>query len=126
MTTCCKYTAGMLRSRIVIERKVQTPDGMGGFTETWEEQPAGGVYAFWEAVIDAFAFLAEKKVASSLTTMPRFKAVIRFRGDSEGAPFYSAGDRVTYRGRFYGIESVVDPDDRQEWLEFALVEGQPS
>lgn len=126
MTDCCKYHTGMLKSKIVIERLTLTPDGAGGFDESWAPDPAGGVWAHWTAEIDAFQFLSEKKVAGSLTSMSRFKAIIRFRGDAQGAPYYSARDRVIYRGREYGIESIVDPDDSQEWLELALVEGQPS
>lgn len=126
MPSCCKYHAGMLRSLIVIERYSSVSDGMGGHTPTWTPDPAEGVWAHWEAVLDAFQFLTEKERAGRLEARPRFKAVIRFRGDAEGAPYYTEGDRVLYRGRYYSIESAVDPDDGQDWIEFALVGGAPS
>ena len=54
------------------------------------------------------------------------RAVIRFRGNAEGAPYYSAADRVVYRSRTYNITAIVDVDDAGEWLELSLTEGEPS
>jgi len=116
---CCKYHSGLLKSKLLIERKTRVSDGMGGFTETWATE--GVVWAQWKALNGA-----ERYHAMRLGSEPRAKAVIRFRGDSYGAPYYSGRDRVLHKGRYWNIESVIDPDDRQEWLELNLVEGQPS
>lgn len=116
---CCKYKLGDLRTKLVIERKTRTTDNMGGYVETWATETT--VWAIWKALNGA-----ERYQAMRLGSEPRAKAVIRFRGDANGAPYYSGRDRVLHRGRYWNIESVVDPDDRQQWLELNLVEGQPS
>lgn len=120
MVRCCsKYRARDLSAQIAIERKTQAADGMGGSTETWAE--VGSVRAMWRPLSGS-----ERYQAMRITSQPRATAIIRFRGDSFGAPFYSAADRVVYRGRTYNIESVIDVDDAGEWLELSLVEGAPS
>ncbi len=56
----------------------------------------------------------------------KFRAIIRFKGNANGAPYYSAADRVLYRGRTYAINSVLDMDDSQKWLELMLTETKAS
>lgn len=119
MVDCGKYSAGMLQSRIVIRRKTRTPDGAGGVTETWSD--IGTPWAYWTKP-------SGREVWGADRTMPMasVKAVIRFRGDANGNPFYTAADRVEYRGRQYAVISARDADDRQEWIELSLTEGGPS
>jgi SPP1 family predicted phage head-tail adaptor len=120
MVKCCsKYNARQLKSRIVIQRKAQASDGMGGWTETWSA--GDDVWALWKPMSGSERVQA-MRVSPSLSV----RAVIRFRGDAEGAPYYSAADRVTYRGRTYNITAVIDVDDAGEWLELMLSEGSPS
>lgn len=120
MVSCCsKYRARDLSARITIQRKAQAADGMGGSTETWAT--IGEVWAMWKPLRGS-----ERYQAMRITSQPRATAIIRFRGDSFGAPFYSAADRVQYKGRTYNIESVIDVDDDGDWLELGLVEGAPS
>lgn len=116
---CGKYSAGMLQSRITIERKTRTADGMGGATEAWASQATP--WAMWRALSGRELYQAQR-IMPTVTV----KAVIRFRGDAYGAPFYTPGDRVKYRNREYAVSAVIDPDDRQEWLEMYLSEGMPS
>lgn len=118
---CSKYKAGDLRARIVIERKTNTADDYGGYTEGWAEDPAGGVWAAWKALSGREGYTGQRE-APFVTV----RAAIRFRGDANGAPYYTPKDRVTYRGREYGIKAVRDPDDRQRWLELDLVETDAS
>lgn len=117
--SCGKYSAGMLQSKITIERKTRTSDGMGGVTETWAT--AGTPWAMWKALSGS-----ELWAAMRINPNVKVKAVIRFKGDANGAPYYGPADRVTYRGRQYAVVAVTDPDDRQEWLEMMLSEGMPS
>jgi len=116
---CSKYRAHDLSARITIQRKTQAADGMGGFTEAWTA--IGQVWAMWKPLSGSERFQAMR-----ITSQPRARAIIRFRGDSYGAPYYSAADRVVYRNRTYNIESVIDVDDAGDWLELSLVEGAPS
>lgn len=118
---CCEIHAGKFRSLLAVQRRVTTADGIGGNTETWSPDPPEGVWAELKATR---TFSGERFAEQRLTPLNRFTAVTHFRGDSEGAPYYSANDRVVYKGRTYGIESVVDVEDRQQYLLFTLVEGQ--
>lgn len=120
MVTCCsKYNARQLRQRITIQSKTQTTDGMGGFTEVWS---AGDeVWAMWTTMSGS-----ERVRAMGIEPTLSIKAVIRFRGNADGAPYYSAADRVIYRGRKYNIRSIADVDGMQDWLELMLAEGEPS
>lgn len=117
--SCGKYSAGVLQSKITIERKTRAADGMGGFTETWAS--VGTPWAMWRALSGSELWAAQR-----INPIVRIKAVIRFKGDAYGAPYYSAADRVTYRNREYAVVAVMDPDDRQEWLELMLAESAPS
>ena len=123
---CAGISISDLSTLIVIERYSSASDGQGGSTRTWVEDPSGGVWAKWEAVRDAFSFLAERGDADRLVSKSRFRATVRFKGDANGAPYWTAADRVSFRGRYYNIESAVDIDGRQEWIELSLVEGDVS
>lgn len=120
MKKCCTpYSAGKLDQQIAIQRKSRSADGMGGYTETWAT-----VASVWASI--KITAGGERYAAMQLSSNPRAKAVIRFRGDDNGAPYYSGSDRVLYRGRYWAIDSVIDPDGRQRWLELALIEGKAS
>lgn len=116
---CSKYSARDLNRRIAIERKERTADGMGGVTEVWLREAT--VWAMWKPLSGS-----EQYRAMRISPETRVKAVIRFRGDDNGAPYYTANDRIIFRGRTYNIEAVIDVDGDQEWLELSLVEGKPS
>jgi SPP1 family predicted phage head-tail adaptor len=117
--SCGLYSAGQLQSKITIQRKTRASDGMGGVTESWAVEATP--WAMWRALSGS-----ELWAAMRINPMVKVKAVIRFKGDAYGAPYYTPGDRVTYRNREYAIIAVLDPDDRQEWLEMMLAEGSPS
>ena len=120
MVSCCgKYATGDLRSKITIQRKTRTSDGAGGVTEAW-----GDIATVWASWVPGAG--SEVWRAQRINPLVRVKAAIRFRGDSFGAPYYGPQDRVFYRGRYHAVISVVDPDDRREWLELMLSEGAPS
>ena len=118
---CCDISAGMLSSKITIERSTNTPDGEGGFTDTWAADPVGGVWAMVRA-----AGGAERWQADRVTPTNRYRFTIRFRGDANGAPYYSARDRIIHNGREYGVESVVDVDDERRYLEITATENKAS
>lgn len=116
---CGEYSAGKLSARITIERATSTADGMGGIVDVWAVEATP--WAMWKA-------LSGSELWSAMRINPtiKVKAVIRFRGDAYGAPYYKPSDRVTYRNRQYSVVAVMDPDDGQQWLELMLAEGMPS
>lgn len=113
--------AGMLRSKIVIERITETSDGSGGFTEAWMPDPAGGVWAHSKAMSGT-----ERMFAMRETPLNTFRFVIRYRDNGEGAPYYSSKDRIFWKNRYYAIKSVVDVEDQQRWIQIIAVEGAAS
>ena len=121
VTKCCDISAGMLDTKITIERSTTSSDGEGGLTDAWAADPAGGVWAMVKAMSGA-----ERWFAQRVTPGNRYRFVIRYRGDGNGAPYYSARDRVVFQGREYGIESVVDVDTQGRYLELMAVENKAS
>jgi SPP1 family predicted phage head-tail adaptor len=123
MVKCCDISSGDLSERVTIERNTPTADGEGGFTDTWAADPAGGVWAKVRAVGGSERFFADR-----LQPGNRYRFVIRFRGQASnpGAPYYSADDRIVYNGREYGIESVVDVENRRRFLEIVAMENKAS
>ncbi len=114
---CCNIHAGMLRSKVTIQRKANTPDGAGGWLEVWAT--AGQPFAMWKALSGG-----ERWQAMRVSPHNRVRLVIRFKDDGNGAPYYSGADRVKYKGRTYSIESVLDIEDRRKFLEIMVVEGK--
>lgn len=120
---CCDVKAGDLRTLVTIERRTATPDGVGGFTEAWAADPAGGAWAKVEAaggIMGMAAAMSAGRVSPSNT----YKITVRFRGDGNGAPYWSANDRVIVNGREYGIMSVVDPDGRRKFIQIIAQENR--
>jgi SPP1 family predicted phage head-tail adaptor len=118
---CCDITSGKLSEKITIERNTPATDSEGGFTDAWAADPLGGVWAMARAVGGAERWFAER-----VTPGNRYRFVIRFRDDGNGAPYYSAADRIVYNGRTYGIESVVDIENDRRFLEITAVENKAS
>lgn len=108
-----KYKASDLKARLKIERKIRTNDGQGGFTLEWIV--IGEPRAQWIPLEGGEQWNA-MRVASGI----RVNSVIRFRGDEQGRPYYSKGDRITYKGRQYDIESLIDVDNEHRWLKMGL------
>ena len=116
---CCDITAGKLKSKITIERLTNTPDGSGGSVRTWATEGTP------KALIRGLSG-GERWQAMRISPENRFRAIIRFRGNASGAPYYTAADRVTYRGNTYAITSVMDMEDKRKFLELMLVETKAS
>lgn len=118
---CCDITAGKLKALISLQKATTTADGEGGFTDTWAADPVGGVYAMVKPMSGSERWFAERVQPGN-----RYRFVIRYRGDANDAPYYSAADRIVYKGRTYGIEAVVDIEDEQRFLEIMAVENKAS
>ena len=92
--------SGRLRFKVNLQKKTRVPDGLGGFTTTWQTvfsdvwaditQPSGG---------DVFKY---GKMIEELTT----KVVIRYNKAVRG------GWRVQYGDVSYDINHVLDEDMR--------------
>ncbi len=119
---CCNINADMLNVLVSIEKKTRTPDGSGGFVETWAENPKGGVWAGVQNLSGTERWEAMRIQPGNL-----IRIVTWFVGDSLGAPFWTSADhRVKIRGRIWGILAIMDVEMQQEWLKFDLFESKPS
>jgi len=122
MDKCCDMHAGMLKHPIYIEKRTDSADGMGGYTITWAGDPSGPVYARIQNLTGSERWEAMRTMSSNL-----IRITIRFRGDANGAPYWSAGThRVKIRGRYYNIIAIQDKNFESKWLVMDLVEGEPS
>ncbi len=97
-------SVGKLRHRVTIQQLVNTDDGAGGSIETWQN-----VATVWAAIepLRGNERYAAQQVQSTLT----HKVTIRYR---EGI---KPQMRLTYKGRIFDIESVIDIEERHHWLE---------
>ena len=100
---------GDLRHRITIQKPTKTADGMGGFTETWADHAT-----VWAAVwpLKGQTLLDAKK----LETVISHRIVTRYI--SGVYPYW----RISYDSRTFTIDSIVNPDERNRWLEFLCYE----
>lgn len=122
MTKCCPdITARDLSDKIIVERKSRVSDGQGGFAETWAASPAGGVWARMEPLGGS-----ERWQAMRIGSPVRYRAVVRWRDDGAGNPYWSASDRVTFQGRTYGIDAVYPYQGGKRFVELMLTESAPS
>lgn len=106
---------GRMHERITLQRVTRAQDNIGGTTETWAD-----LCTVWARVVP----MAGREMLDGQRVSPqtRFKATIWWKGDANGSPAYTAADRVIWRGREYGIESVA-PVGRNERMELRLIEG---
>ena len=100
---------GILRHRATIQQLVNIDDGAGGSIETWEN--VATVWAAIEPLRGNERYTAQQ-VQSTLT----HKVTIRYR---EGI---KPQMRLTYEGRIFDIESVIDIEERHRWLELLCSE----
>lgn len=112
MTKCCKYTAGMLREPVTFERKTQTPDGGGGFTETWSAISAAPDRAFVKPLSGRERW-ASQRVEATASHM----IVVRYFAD------LTEVDRVVIRDRPYQIRFINNVDFDDKWLEISAEAG---
>ena len=102
--------AGRLRNNVTIQAKTITTDSYGGSVETWAD--VADVAASLEP-------LAGRELASAQTVNAETTTRIRMR--------YRAGvvssNRITFDGKFYNIQSIVDTDMRHRELIVMASEG---
>ena len=87
---------------LILERRVQRPDGAGGFTSDW--QPLGVV---WAAILPGTG----REIAALSTSLSRVPYRIILRAAPEGAPSRPIpGQRFRQGGRLFAIAAVTETD----------------
>jgi SPP1 family predicted phage head-tail adaptor len=95
--------AGKLRQQITIERASQTQNEYGEIVEGWETV---GTFPASVEPINGREYFAAQAVQSEVTTRIR----MRYK------PGILVTDRVTHGGTVYNIQSVINPEMRNEEL----------
>ena len=110
---CDKIKGSDLKEKVRIRQRTTTAGTYGTHTETttdhveWAKvRPFGG---------------RERFDQMRMRPGEGFRITIRFRGDTNGNPFYTIDDRVILRTQELAIESVVDIEDAHRWIELVCV-----
>lgn len=101
---------GSLNKRITLQYEVKTSDNMGGFDVVWTDNSK-----VWAAI---WPTSAREQVQSMKETMT-ISHQIRIRYKSS----VLASWRVKLRSRYFNIVSIVNPEERGEWLDLMCKES---
>lgn len=105
-----KDLTSRLRKRIEIEEPVQTPDGGGGFSTSWQN-----FATVWAEITPLRG--SENFENGKLENIGNFTITIRYlEGMAEKM-------RVKSGTRIFNIRGIVDPDENKEILEIFAEEG---
>jgi SPP1 family predicted phage head-tail adaptor len=104
-------TVSELNKKIVIQKPVSVSDGMGGFTETWQE-----VSTVWAAIwpISASETIKTMQVGMNITHRIRIRYIESLR----------ASYRILWQGRYFNITSIINPNTENRWLDILCKEAQ--
>ncbi len=94
---------GEMRTELVLEQATPTPDGAGGFTETWSEIAA--VFARLQPIVVRERFGADQTLEEVT-----HRVTIRYRPDVASGMRFVMGDRVL------SILTVHDSDETGRYL----------
>ena len=101
---------GDLRHKVTIQYPVQVADGMGGFTETFRTSARVSA-AIWP--VSANTVMEQKKLEMDITHR------IRIRYRSGILPHW----QVVFNTRTFSIVSIINPEERNRWLDLLCVEA---
>lgn len=112
MTKCCDVTIADLRWQIQIQNKEPT-----GATD-----PMGGVIVDWVTVATPWAKMkpmtgTEQYRADKLNAVGITQVIIRYRSGLNEAM------KVVYKGEDYQIRSIIDMEEKRQWLELMIEKG---
>lgn len=105
--------AGNMRQRIRIEQPVHTPDGLGGYTRSWET-----VTTVWAEISGGQG--DERLVAGQLTSQATHRIRLRWRDDITPVM------RAVFGTRVFAIRAVAEHDGKRRSLELIVEEGAGS
>ena len=101
---------GDLKHRIILQYKTRVSDGMGSFTETWNDGDT--IYAaIWPTSAK------ELVAADSVSMVVSHRIRIRYRKDIR------ASWRIKYKNAFYNIVSIVNPNMENKILDIMAKEA---
>ena len=102
---------GDLNKRVTLQYKTRVPDGMGGFTEVWNSVTPDTWAAIWPTSA------RDLIQASSTAMVVSHRIRIRYRRDVRGSY------RVKFGNRYFAIVSIINPEEKNEWLDLMCKEA---
>jgi len=102
--------AGALNKRITIQYPTKVGDGMGHFTETWNDGDT-----IWAAIWPTSA----KEMVQSMQTDMVISHRIRIRHRSVLRPWW----RIKFGHRYFNIVSILNPSEKNEMLDLMCKES---
>lgn len=104
---------GKLNKRITIQQPIETADGMGGFTTTWED-----LITIWSALWPTSA----KEIIRSESNVTEVTHRIRVRYRSDILHNYRIKFKTRFATRYFNIVSIVNPNEHNQWLDIMAKE----
>jgi len=101
---------GLLNKRVLWQYKTRVSDGMGGFTESYVDS-----CTTWSAIWPVSS--AEVVAANSTSLVVSHRIRIRYRST------FKASWRGKFGTRFFSIVSVLNPNERCEYLDILCKEA---
>ncbi len=103
MTLNASQLVASFRKQVAIQNKVSTPDGQGGFTESW---PDGSTV--WASVEPLKSY--ERAQAMQMAVPQTHKITMRYTDEVTEA------SRIRYGDRIFWVKETNDPEERQRFL----------
>lgn len=112
-----KNTASSLRHRVTLQEEVQTADGAGGYTRSWQN-----VADLWAEIttINIKSYGQERFFAGKIQAEVTHKIIIRYR---DGV---TSSMRLVFGSSIFNIRSVFNRNENNEILELLVEEGVAS
>lgn len=104
-------TIGELNKRVDIQAQTKVSDSMGGFTTTWTTLASSVAAAVWP--VSANDVVQANAITMVITTRIR----IRYRSVMKSAW------RIKYGNRYFSIVSIIDQNEKHEFLDLLCKEA---
>ena len=103
--------AGLLRERLAVQTKTETISGSGIVSASWAT-----AFTVWGRVKQEDGRSGERDLGDRPMSQTRLTMIIRY--DAR----VTTGMRVTWRGRVFEIEGIINRDERRRSLDLIVIE----
>ena len=107
---------GALRQRVTIYNTTRVEDGAGGFTRS-DPSEATKIGTYWANI--------KPVKAKQITQAEQHVEVVTHEVLVRHNAAFADGQTLIHRSRTMFIVTVVDPDQKQEWMKLMVREGGP-
>lgn len=104
---------GLMRHRVAIANPTRTPDGDGGYVDTWVAADPSPV---WAKIEPASASAIERLVGNTIEAPISHLVTIRWHAG------VTTRSRLTYDGRYFNVRGMQNFQERDRWLVLACEE----